>query len=129
VRGIHVEVLHNLLSSFLGQDDDTYQMKELITKAGEALGFLSLENKHKCEIMMSNKLGDHPTSIISPIAVLNDPVQGIHVARILRNLRAYAEAGCVELREITATTAQVEEYIQLDRYTLCSIAKQFHAVD
>jgi len=74
---------------------------------------------------MSIKLGDHPNLIVNLISVLNDLVQNIHIARIFLNLRAYTEADCVELGEITATLVQVEECIQ---YRVCSMAKQFHAI-
>ena len=84
---------------------------DLVTKAGEALALLSLENKQNCQRMMSLKLSSYPHFIASLISVLEDPVHGFPVARILRNLCAYAEADFVEPREIAATTAQVEECI------------------
>jgi len=86
-------------------------------KAGEALGFLSLENNN-CEIMMTIKLGSHHNLIASLISVLNDTVQGIHIARILRNLLAFAKVDCVELSEITAMAAQVEDCIQFVKFRL-----------
>jgi hypothetical protein len=103
-------VLHNLFSLFFEERiDDNNQ--ELVTKAGEALGFLSLENKHNCELMKNIKLGDHPNLIARLISVLtdpNEPVQGIYAAKILRNLLAYAP-DCVKLKEkeITAASAKV----------------------
>jgi len=93
-------------------DDET---RELVTKAGEALALLSLENKQNCRRMMSIKLRDHPNLIASLISVMDDPVQGFHAARILRNLCAYAEADYVELRKITATAAQVLKFVMEKR--------------
>lgn len=57
--------------------------------------------------MISTDWSGRPNLIARLISVLNDPVQGIHGARILRNLHAYAEPDCFELEEITATASQV----------------------
>jgi len=107
-------VLDNLFSLFFREIDT----EELVEKAGEALRFLSLENAHNCEIMMSIKLDGHPNLISGLISVLNDSVRGIHVARILRDLLAHAKADCIEFREISALATQVEDCIQFFAFRL-----------
>jgi len=113
----YMQRINNNIISGSGEDET----KELVTKAGEALALLSLENKQNCQRMMSIKLRDQPNLITRLISVLDDPVQGFHVARILRNLCAYAEADYVELRKINATAAQVE-FIQLIEFRFKIIA-------
>lgn len=101
-------VLHDLLSLFfMKRVNNGSETEELVKKAGEALGFLSLESKLNCEIMMSFKVDDHRNLIASLIPVLNDTVQGIHVARILRNLLAHAKGDDVNSSEISSLAAQV----------------------
>jgi hypothetical protein len=128
-------VLHNLFSLFfMERNNNNDEKEELVNKAGEALGFLSLENEHNCEIMMSIKLDGHQNLIARLISVLNDTVQGIHVARILRNLLAYAKADYVELSE-NALAEQVEDCIQfltfrlkIKVFALQFDRKQFHPI-
>lgn len=106
----YMQRINNNIISGSGEDET----KELVTKAGEALALLSLENKQNCRRMMSIKLRDQPNLITRLISVLDDPVQGFHVARILRNLCAYAEAD-FELRRINATAAQVLKFVMEQR--------------
>lgn len=103
-----MERINNNIISGSGEDET----KELVTNAGEALALLSLENKQNCRRMMSIKLRDQPNLITRLISVLDDSVQGFHVARILRNLCAYAEADYVELRKIAA---QVLKFVMEQR--------------
>ena len=98
---VFMERINNNIISGSGKDET----KDLVTKAGEALALLSLELKQNWRRMMSIKLRDHPNLITRLTSVLDDPIQGFHVARILRNLCAYAEADYVDLREISAATA------------------------
>lgn len=105
-------VLENLFSLFFREIDSTNnEIEKLVKKAGEALGFLSLENTHNCEIMMSIKLDGHRNLISGLISVLNDTVRRIHVARILRNLLPHAKADCIEVREISALATQVLKFV------------------
>jgi hypothetical protein len=93
------------------RNNNNDEKEELVNKAGEALGFLSLENEHNCEIMMSIKLDDHQNLIAILISALNDTVQGIHAARILQNLLAYAKSDYVELSE-NALAEQVLKFVR-----------------
>eukprot|EP00253_Pinus_taeda_P022341 PITA_22341 len=112
-------VLDNLFSLFFREIDT----EELVKKAGEALRFLSLENAHNCEIMMSIKLDGHPNLISGLISVLNDSVRSIHVARILRDLLAHAKADCIEFREISALATQVLKVVTEINYS-CSQSEE-----
>jgi hypothetical protein len=106
-------VLRNLFSMFFMErnvNDDT--QTKLVSKAGEALALLALESKNNCQRMISIKLQDRSkfdsNLIVMLISVLEDPIQGMHAARILRNLCAYTETGYSELSEVTAAAAQVQ---------------------
>jgi hypothetical protein len=103
-------VLRNLFSLFfMERINNIVEMEELVKKAGEALGFLSLANEHNCQIMRSIKHDGQHNIIERLISVRNDTVQGIHVARILRNLLAKADD--VELYE----NVLVEKVLQFAR--------------
>eukprot|EP00253_Pinus_taeda_P006950 PITA_06950 len=106
-------VLGILFSFFFIETINNKDEKEKLVKtAGEALGFLSLETNHNCNIMMNIRLDGHPNLIASLISVLNDTVKGIHAARILRNLLTYAEEDAIKVREITALQAQVMKFVK-----------------
>jgi hypothetical protein len=111
-------VFRHLFSMFFmernvgGRYDAT--MTQLVSKAGEALALLALESKNNCRRMITVKLQDrskHDSNLIAKlISVLEDEIQGIHAARILRNLCAYTETDYAELREVTAAAAQVVKF-------------------
>eukprot|EP00253_Pinus_taeda_P007039 PITA_07039 len=86
-------------------------MTKQVSKAGEALALLSLESKHNCRRIISLRLQGRTkydsNIIVKLISVLDDEIQGIHAARILRNLCSYTETDYGELREVTAVAAQV----------------------
>eukprot|EP00253_Pinus_taeda_P021903 PITA_21903 len=122
-------VLDNLFSLFFREiDSNNNEIEKLVKKAGEALGFLSLENAQNCEIMMSIKLDGHPNLISGLISVLNDTVRGIHVARILRNLLAHAKADCIEFREISALATQVLKNVTEINYP-CIMQREEHSCE
>jgi hypothetical protein len=135
------EALGNLFSVLLMVG--IYNNEEMAIKAGETLDFLSRESRDNCQLMMSTKLGHEQGLILSLISVLDDLSRGIFVARILRNICAYAEANCVyintdlvEWMEICAAAPQVELCIQFIIFLLkikvlhcSSIGKQFRAID
>ncbi|GLJ31152.1 hypothetical protein SUGI_0624210 [Cryptomeria japonica] len=109
-------VLSNLFPVFFmerinANTNEDQAMMQLVSKAGEALTLLALHNNHNCEAMIKLKLTQHRSRndhvIRDLIVVLNDPLQGVHAARILRNLCAYANTDCDELREITEASAQI----------------------
>eukprot|EP00253_Pinus_taeda_P035677 PITA_35677 len=106
-------VLHNLFSHFLMKM--TIGNVELVCKAGEALGFLSLDNNQNCEIMKSIRRAYFRNLIPRLISLLNDKGRGTYAARILRNLsaylEAYPEANSVELNMIGAAAAQVVDLV------------------
>lgn len=106
-------VLHNLFSLFLMEI--TIGNEELVSKAGEALGFLSFDNNQNCEIMKSIRRAYFRNLIPRLISLLNDEGRGTYAARILRNLsaylEAYPEANTVELNMIGAAAAQVVDLV------------------
>eukprot|EP00253_Pinus_taeda_P007930 PITA_07930 len=114
-------VLRNLFSVFFternvlngAREDET--TTKLVKNAGEALDLLAVESKHNCRRMLWIKLQDPSKSesklIVKLISVLEDSVQGVLAARILRNLCAHTETDYVELREVTAAAAQVVKFV------------------
>eukprot|EP00253_Pinus_taeda_P012890 PITA_12890 len=110
-------VLRDLFSMFfmeksvISEGQYVATMTKLVGKAGEALALLSLESKHNCRRIISLKLQGRTkydsNIIVKLISVLEDEIQGIHAARILRNLCSYTETDYAELREVTAIAAQV----------------------
>eukprot|EP01018_Ginkgo_biloba_P010955 Gb_30560 [translate_table: standard] len=108
-------VFRHLFSIFFMQRDDGNNDAEtkLVSQAGEALALLALENKLNCQRMINVKIDrSGQNHVIGKLtAMLNDPVQGVHAARIIRNLCAYAEADHVELRDVTAAAPKVVKLV------------------
>nr|ABK25048.1 unknown [Picea sitchensis] len=112
-------VLRDLFSMFFmdrnidgGGDDET--TTKLVTKAGEALALLALESKNNCRRMISidlqNRTKYESNLIAQLVSVLEDEIQGMHAARILRNLCAYTETDYAELYEVTTAAAQAVKF-------------------
>eukprot|EP01018_Ginkgo_biloba_P010947 Gb_17549 [translate_table: standard] len=103
-------VLRSLFLIFLKERNDGKENeRKLVSQAGKALALLALENKYNCQriIHLKTDRSNKRNMIRNLIAVLNDPVQGVHAARILRNLCAYSKADYAELREVTAAASHV----------------------
>jgi hypothetical protein len=102
--------LLNLLSVFLMVGvNNNEETRGLVMAAGEALDLLSDNyESENCTLMMSPKLGHgHLNLMVTLISLLDDPLRGIIVARILGNLFEYAQKDCVEFSEISAVAAKV----------------------
>ncbi|GLJ31151.1 hypothetical protein SUGI_0624170 [Cryptomeria japonica] len=105
-------VMDVLFSLFFTHSDE--ETKKLVSKAGEALTLLSLENKQNCRSMIklkSSQCGDCDNVITVLIAALSDSFQGVHAARILRNICEYAETDHEQLREVSAAAAKVVKLV------------------
>lgn len=98
-------VLGNLFSVFLSAETHNNEEKEgLVTGVGEALVLLSGNNKYNCQLMMKPNLGHDQLTLMARLSSkLDDPLRGIAVARILRNLCLHAdEAELPRLSQIEA---------------------------
>lgn len=98
-------VLGNLFSVFLlTETHDNEEKERLVTGVGEALVLLSGNNKYNCKLMMKPNLGHDQLTLMARLSSkLDDPLRGIAVARILRNLCLHAdEAELPRLSEIEA---------------------------
>lgn len=113
VDSIGATVLHNLFSLFVmaRKNDDDDKAKKLFNAAGKALGVLSVESKHNCDIMRRIKPGSYSNMIVSLISMLEDPATFLHVARILRNLLAHADAQSLDWKEITRPAPMVVKFV------------------
>ncbi|GLJ31153.1 hypothetical protein SUGI_0624220 [Cryptomeria japonica] len=122
-------VLGNLLSVFFMErinTNEVEEIKQLVSKAGEALTLLVLHNNHNCQAMIKLKLTRQQSRngdvIRDLIGALNDSIQGVHAARILHNLCAYTQTDRDQLTQIKEAAAQVLKLVMKEQGALLEAA-------
>lgn len=123
-------VLGCLFSVFLlAETDNNKQTERVVTGAGEVLVLLSGNNKYNCQQMMKFKLVHDQLTLMARLSSkLDDPLRGIAVAEILRNLCVHADdAELSQLSEIEARKVLVLVTEKRDKHQEAAIglAAQF----